>query len=919
MRRAEELQEWIAQVTEQPVDDDHLSVVLQDGQLLCLLANGIDPSANLRINKLTTVFHSKANIRLFLDWCRRQGLRDQDLFDPDDLLDGSDFVAVVNTLSILCDRFGGHHIAGGTGSFDENPLSDSESHTSSGSSSNDPLTPKKKGNNKLTSFMKSNFLSRKKSKKVAQPIAPQSPEGTPPSTPPPMSPDRKAVFSPKAAAAPPKSAPAAFPNSPKQNRKASTGSDNKLRDFMMKQPPASTGGAKPRSDSGQRRGNYIRRRQTYWDNRPKRVRFSLEEKRGAFMHEQLQLKEEQLRLQAQGTATKQNLIVAGVQCYVPDKEEVWMLSEIVDYNERSKEVTIDAFLDSGDTERRVVDLRDPDIIRAVAGPTATELESLPVAILHDTPGGVEDMRLLRYLNEPSILFNLKQRFEASKPLEAVENRDALAKTVYSKMFDWMVERINSAISSDENEIYGQIGVLDIFGFEDFMHNGFEQFCINYANEKLQQKFTTDVFKTVEEEYIREGLEWDHIQYQDNKDIVEIIDGKMGIIALMNDHLRQPRGTEEALVNKVKTNHHKKGDTVNPHIDFPKSFWLRAIRGENNDKTNSSRSTISQPRESSSHRFAPWSWFSSTSSVSSSKTDVSSQQPPDSGRSDQTPAVAPIESQRIAGPTLGSVLMRIHQNDGDVTELDFSYLTRKNKRFLAHGGELVARVLMTNRTVKRLVMREHAIGDHGAIAIAELLRHNTTLEYIDLYSNDITDVGAEALAAALYGHESLVHLSLWSNMISNRGAAAFANALRHNRRLQYLGLVHNRITNDGAQALLDALSINVTLETLNLATNRVSAAISSQIRVALAKNRVEAPRLMKQMTADEEDVERRLSSLRSSLIWEDVDAVHEDDAADYEDDDDDASSDCSGFLSADDNESVDEKGQEDDSADESLWI
>ncbi|GLD91537.1 hypothetical protein PINS_up000070 [Pythium insidiosum] len=1085
MRRAEELQEWIAQVTEQPVDDDHLSVVLQDGQLLCLLANGIDPSANLRINKLTTVFHSKANIRLFLDWCRRQGLRDQDLFDPDDLLDGSDFVAVVNTLSILCDRFGGHHITGGSGSFDsnpENPLSDSESHTSSGSSSNDALTPKKKGNNKLTSFMKSNFLSRKKSKKAPQPIvpqSPQSPEGTPPSTPPPMSPDipsspltpprrirtdtdsssggnsrlnaflnqvppsreqplehvqrpagppkrsaprkenrpmnqqspstppqsprrrsdtppnsqpiggasndarskfaafmrsnppasgggesqasassppsagkvplpapnrvlpsgdsfaqRKAVFSPKAAAAPPpRSAPAAFPMSPTQNRKASTSSDNKLRDFMMKQPPASTGGVKPRSDSGQSklaaflastgtipsisdppsrpaasglasfnpttssrpqrtastqrtalttsqhtvpvsftprrtverstgRGNYIRRRQTYWDNRPRRVRFSLEEKRSAFMHEQLQAKEEQLRLQAQGTATKQNLIVAGVQCYVPDKEDVWMLSEIVDYNERSKEVTIDAFLDSGDTERRVVDLRDPDVIRAVAGPSATELESLPVAILHDTPGGVEDMRLLRYLNEPSILFNLKQRFEASKPytytndiviavnpykwidglygehlheqylrkprdslsphvyststaaykhmtkndmnqsilvsgesgagktettkivmnhlasvaggrkdktiakvidvnpllesfgnakttrndnssrfgkftqlqfndrgkligakcetylleksrvvsiaegernyhifyqmlaglssrelddlhldssfkyqyigtlsemgipgmddakwlestkkslaligldsrdqktlfqvlagvlllgeidfvgsgesgsaiatrdrlssvaqlfglpsgnieaalcnrtvitrndsvtvpldpVEAVENRDALAKTVYSKMFDWMVDKINSAISSDEDSIYGQIGVLDIFGFEDFMHNGFEQFCINYANEKLQQKFTTDVFKTVEEEYIREGLEWDHIQYQDNKDIVEIIDGKMGIIALMNDHLRQPRGTEEALVNKVKTNHHKKGDTVNPHIDFPK--------------------------------------------------------------------------------------------------------------------------------------------------------------------------------------------------------------------------------------------------------------------------------------------------------------------------------------------------------------
>lgn len=155
------------------------------------------------------------------------------------------------------------------------------------------------------------------------------------------------------------------------------------------------------------------------------------------------------------------------------------------------------------------------------------------------------------------------------PVEATENRDALAKTVYSKMFDWMVEKINAAICSPESDIDGQIGVLDIFGFEDFAQNGFDQFCINYANEKLQQKFTTDVFKTVEDEYVREGLQWDHIQYQDNKDIVEVIDGKLGIIALMNDHLRQPRGTEEALVNKFRTNHQKKGTELNPHIDFPK--------------------------------------------------------------------------------------------------------------------------------------------------------------------------------------------------------------------------------------------------------------------------------------------------------------------------------------------------------------
>ncbi|RHY34519.1 hypothetical protein DYB32_000892 [Aphanomyces invadans] len=136
-------------------------------------------------------------------------------------------------------------------------------------------------------------------------------------------------------------------------------------------------------------------------------------------------------------------------------------------------------------------------------------------------------------------------------VEAAENRDALAKAIYANLFDFLVQRINTAIAVELAAT--QIGVLDIFGFEDFKHNGFEQFCINYANEKLQQKFVKDVFSSVQDEYVREGLAWDHIQYADNQDILNLIEGKLGIINLMNDHLRQPRGTEEALVNKFRTN------------------------------------------------------------------------------------------------------------------------------------------------------------------------------------------------------------------------------------------------------------------------------------------------------------------------------------------------------------------------------
>lgn len=219
------------------------------------------------------------------------------------------------------------------------------------------------------------------------------------------------------------------------------------------------------------------------------------------------------------------------------------------------------------------------------------------------------------------------------------------------------------------------------------------------------------------------------------------------------------------------------------------------------------------------------------------------------------------------------------------ELDFSYLAQRNRRLEAHGADLVARALTTNRTVVKLVIRDHEIGDAGAAAIADMLRVNSTLEYIDLYGNSITDEGAEALAQALYGHESLTYLSLWSNQISNRGALALAETLKCNQALKYLGLVHNRITESGASALLEALDVNIHLETLNLAKNQLADATTYKIRLALARNRydawhhlhccfdlrslsliprfhcrLEAPKMISEMEKDEKEVARRFAEM-----------------------------------------------------------
>ncbi|OQS02165.1 myosin [Thraustotheca clavata] len=133
--------------------------------------------------------------------------------------------------------------------------------------------------------------------------------------------------------------------------------------------------------------------------------------------------------------------------------------------------------------------------------------------------------------------------------QAFDLRDAFAKGIYSKLFDWLVGRINIAICSTKN-VKSHIGLLDIFGFESFDHNGFEQLCINYANEKLQQKFNSDIFKTVQTEYIEEGIPLDLVTFEDNQPILDLIEGKLGIVDMLNETGLQPKGDDRMFVNKV---------------------------------------------------------------------------------------------------------------------------------------------------------------------------------------------------------------------------------------------------------------------------------------------------------------------------------------------------------------------------------
>ncbi|KAG2600241.1 hypothetical protein PVAP13_5KG475400 [Panicum virgatum] len=145
------------------------------------------------------------------------------------------------------------------------------------------------------------------------------------------------------------------------------------------------------------------------------------------------------------------------------------------------------------------------------------------------------------------------------PSSATISRDGLAKQIYSRLFDWLVNRINASIGQDPNS-NKLIGVLDIYGFESFKTNSFEQLCINFTNEKLQQHFNQNVFKMEQEEYTREQINWSYIEFVDNQDVLDLIEKKPGgIIALLDEACMFPKSTHETLSQKLyeKFKNHKR--------------------------------------------------------------------------------------------------------------------------------------------------------------------------------------------------------------------------------------------------------------------------------------------------------------------------------------------------------------------------
>lgn len=163
--------------------------------------------------------------------------------------------------------------------------------------------------------------------------------------------------------------------------------------------------------------------------------------------------------------------------------------------------------------------------------------------------------------------------------QASDARHAFSKGIYGKIFITIVEKINNAIYQTKAGSKSSIGVLDIFGFENFKVNSFEQLCINYANENLQQFFVHHIFKMEQEYYTKEGVQWNHISYVDNQEVLDMIGMKpMNLMSLIDEESKFPKGTDFTMLTKLHGSHSSKSFYFKPKSDLTPAFGVQHFAG-----------------------------------------------------------------------------------------------------------------------------------------------------------------------------------------------------------------------------------------------------------------------------------------------------------------------------------------------------
>ncbi|CAE7576699.1 MYO10, partial [Symbiodinium sp. CCMP2456] len=163
--------------------------------------------------------------------------------------------------------------------------------------------------------------------------------------------------------------------------------------------------------------------------------------------------------------------------------------------------------------------------------------------------------------------------------QATAVRDTFARLLYGRTFKWLIEKINAKLAqSGTTPVF--FGVLDIAGFESFEHNSLEQLFINLSNELLQKHFNEFFFRMELEEYEAEGVSVGvEVQYQDNSDIVEMINGKKGILTMLDDEVLIPKATDQTFVQKVAKDHGNNPRMVKSKMGGAVKFGIKHFAGE----------------------------------------------------------------------------------------------------------------------------------------------------------------------------------------------------------------------------------------------------------------------------------------------------------------------------------------------------
>ncbi|TVY90443.1 Myosin [Lachnellula willkommii] len=181
----------------------------------------------------------------------------------------------------------------------------------------------------------------------------------------------------------------------------------------------------------------------------------------------------------------------------------------------------------------------------------------------------------------------------ANPPQAIATRDALAKAIYTNLFDWIVERVNVSLKARGTTAHS-IGILDIYGFEIFEKNSFEQLCINYVNEKLQQIFIQLTLKTEQEEYEREQIKWTPIKYFDNKIVCDLIESVRppGVFSAMKDATKtahaDPAACDRTFMTAINgmSNPHltpRQGNFIIKHYAGDVAYTVEGITDKNKDQ------------------------------------------------------------------------------------------------------------------------------------------------------------------------------------------------------------------------------------------------------------------------------------------------------------------------------------------------